>query len=122
MRSREMSLPIPQPIFGLGQTVTGFLAGLRETAKTLDVSERQRIVRLSVTKLSWLMTRLSFDTQSQRRPAHSRAVNRLLAAKASRSVAEVAFCVRGVVAAPLVGVFHKQCEDAVVSRISGSKG
>jgi site-specific DNA recombinase len=35
----------------LAETVTGFLARLRETAKTLDVSERQRIVRLLVKEI-----------------------------------------------------------------------
>ena len=33
----------------LAETITSFLARLRATAKTLDVSERQRIVRLLVT-------------------------------------------------------------------------
>jgi site-specific DNA recombinase len=35
----------------LAETVAGFLARLRETAKTLDVSERQRIVRLLVKEI-----------------------------------------------------------------------
>ena len=35
----------------LAETVTGFLARLRETAKTLDVAERQRIVRLLVKEI-----------------------------------------------------------------------
>jgi len=35
----------------VAETVTGFLARLRETAKTLDVSERQRIVRLLVKEI-----------------------------------------------------------------------
>jgi len=35
----------------LAETVTNFLARLRETAKTLDVAERQRIVRLLVKEI-----------------------------------------------------------------------
>src|SRR5262252_7704544 len=35
----------------LAETVTSFLARLRETAKTLDVAERQRIVRLLVKEI-----------------------------------------------------------------------
>jgi site-specific DNA recombinase len=35
----------------LAETVTGFLARLRETAKTLEVGERQRIVRLLVKEI-----------------------------------------------------------------------
>jgi site-specific DNA recombinase len=35
----------------LAETVTGFLARLRDTAKTLDVAERQRIVRLLVKEI-----------------------------------------------------------------------
>ncbi|MGZ4892328.1 MAG: recombinase family protein [Halobacteriota archaeon] len=35
----------------VAETVTGFLGRLRETAKTLDVSERQRIVRLLVKEI-----------------------------------------------------------------------
>ncbi|HEX8808148.1 MAG TPA: hypothetical protein VF760_04045, partial [Xanthobacteraceae bacterium] len=35
----------------LAETVTGFLARLREAAKTLDVAERQRIVRLLVKEI-----------------------------------------------------------------------
>src|SRR5215467_13687174 len=35
----------------LAETMTSFLARLRETAKTLDVSERQRIVRLLVKEI-----------------------------------------------------------------------
>jgi site-specific DNA recombinase len=35
----------------LAETITSFLARLRATAKTLDVSERQRIVRLLVKEI-----------------------------------------------------------------------
>src|SRR5215831_8806340 len=35
----------------LAQTITSFLARLRATAKTLDVAERQRIVRLLVKEI-----------------------------------------------------------------------
>jgi site-specific DNA recombinase len=35
----------------LAETVTSFLARLRETAKTLDVADRQRIVRLLVKEI-----------------------------------------------------------------------
>jgi hypothetical protein len=47
----ENELADPATYLRLAQTVTGFLARLRETAKTLDVSERQRIVRLLVKEI-----------------------------------------------------------------------
>ena len=47
----ESELADPAAYLRLAETVTGFLARLRETAKTLDVSERQRIVRLLVKEI-----------------------------------------------------------------------
>ena len=47
----ESELADPATYLRLAETVTGFLARLRETAKTLDVSERQRIVRLLVKEI-----------------------------------------------------------------------
>jgi site-specific DNA recombinase len=47
----ENELADPETYLRLAQTVTGFLARLRVTAKTLDVSERQRIVRLLVKEI-----------------------------------------------------------------------
>jgi site-specific DNA recombinase len=47
----ENELADPAAYLRLAETVTAFLARLRETAKTLDVSERQRIVRLLVKEI-----------------------------------------------------------------------
>jgi len=47
----EDELADPAAYLRLAQTLTGFLTRLRETAKTLDVSERQRIVRLLVKEI-----------------------------------------------------------------------
>jgi site-specific DNA recombinase len=47
----ENELADPAAYLRLAETVAGFLARLRETAKTLDVSERQRIVRLLVKEI-----------------------------------------------------------------------
>ena len=47
----EDELADPAAYLRLAQTLTGFLARLHETAKTLDVSERQRIVRLLVKEI-----------------------------------------------------------------------
>ena len=49
--SRELSTSFAAGYLRLAETVTGFLARLRETAKTLDVAERQRIVRLLVKEI-----------------------------------------------------------------------
>jgi site-specific DNA recombinase len=47
----ENELADPAAYLRLAQTVTGFLARLHVTAKTLDVSDRQRIVRLLVKEI-----------------------------------------------------------------------
>jgi hypothetical protein len=80
----------------LAETVTSFLARLRETAKTLDVLGRQRIVRLLVKEILVSMPS-SFDTRFQHRQVQMGAVVRLRPLERPRRLqTQVTFCVRGV--------------------------
>ena len=89
----------------LAETVTSFLARLRETAKTLDVAERQRIVQLLVKEIlvddDTIVIRHSIpapteSTDSSGRPPAPKVAN--------RQATQVTFCVRGVMSGQRVEV------------------
>ena len=88
--------------------------GCANQQRTLDVSEHQRIVRLSVKEII-VADDATIIRHSIPAPSSSLAAGQPTSTRQGQPFSGGAYLLRwGVVAAPLVGVFHKQCEDAFV--------
>ena len=81
----------------LAETLTAFLQRLRQSAETLEIAERQKVVRLLVRESWSTMTPSRSGTRS--RPKHQHrppAARRYPQTANSGSAMKVTFCVRGV--------------------------
>jgi hypothetical protein len=111
----------------LAETITSFLARLRATAKTLDVSERQRVVRLLVKEIlvsnDAIVIRHSIPAPTGS-PAAGGPISSPRGGRSSMGATQVTFCVRGVISPTLSNIFlhhvlDKWFEDVVRPRLKG---